>query len=163
MERAYARERENTLWAEDHIVRTYERHAKQRNHILLAILLTSALVAGLLTGLWHGYYEEKPDTERLLATKTCPGCDLSRTNLAGACLSGSNLRGATLKGADLSVADLSRADLRDADLSNASLYRANLVGADLRGAKVTGVHLLFADVSGALWTDGRTCPSLPRR
>ena len=148
MERVYAGE-EEALLTEDEIIGMYERHALRRNHLLVVVLLMSALVAGL----WHGY-EERPAVERLLATKICQGCDLSRSNLAGICLSRANLKGATLKGADLSVADLSHADLRDADLSGASLYRANLSGADLRGANVAGVHLLFADVSGEFGQTG---------
>jgi len=162
MERACIRASKDSQWTEEALPEVYHRPAVRRNHVLVAGLLSIALLTGLATGLRYGY-EQTGDVERLLATKTCENCNLSRTNLAGACLARAKLRSASLKGADLSVADLSDADLRDADLSGASLYRANLTGADLRGANVTGVLLLFADVSGALWTDGRTCPPMRRR
>jgi len=162
MQRVHAAGREPIPWIEEATPSLYERHTLQRYRVLVLVLVTAALVGGLVLCLRYGY-EQTGDVERLLATKTCEKCNLSRTNLAGACLSRSTLRGAALKGADLSVADLSHADLRYADLSGASLFRANLRGADLRGANVTGAHLLFANLSGATWVDGTPCPALPRR
>ena len=162
MESVYVRDSNNALSTPKAILELYRLKALQKKHVFVSIFVSIVVLAGLATGLRYSH-QQTGDVERLLATRTCENCNLSRTNLAGACLSGSNLRGATLKGADLSVADLSHADLRDADLSGASFFRANLIGADLRGANVTGVHLLFADVSGALWTDGRTCARTQRR
>jgi len=162
MEHVHAPVTENTVWIGEAVPSSCGRHALQRNRILVLLLVSVAFVGGLTLCLRYGY-EQTGDVEKLLATKACEKCNLSRTNLAGACLSRAHLRNASLRGADLSVADLSRADLRQADLSGASLYRANLSGADLRGANVTGVQLLFADLSGATWVDGSPCPVLPRR
>ena len=64
--------------------------------------------------------------QQLLATKSCPRCDLKGANLVNADLSGAKLMGANLSW-------------------------ANLSGANLRGANISG-----ANFSGALWVDGRT-------
>jgi uncharacterized protein YjbI with pentapeptide repeats len=101
------------------------------------------------------------------------GCDKSFVRLVHGALSGADLRGADLSNAWLSGADLSRANLGGADLSNAMLEIANLSGAnlsdaDLRFAQFRGADLRFAknlrsailrhaQLSGATWTDGRTC------
>lgn len=136
------------------ILSMHKRHALKRNHVLYSVVLGMVIVSALATGLQYGF--DRPEAAgKLLATRSCESCNLSRVNLAGAGLSGVKLFRATLRGADLSVADLSHADLRYADLSGASLYRANLSGADLRGATVTGAHLLFTNLSGAIWVDGR--------
>ena len=155
MERVYLADTEDTVWAEETILSIYERHALKRNHVLYSVVFGIVILFVLATSLRYGF-DRPEDVGKLLATRSCEGCNLSRSNLAGASLSGVSLCRATLKGADLSVADLSHADLRYADLSGASLYRANLSGADLRGADVTGAHLLFTNLSGAIWVDGRT-------
>ena len=71
-----------------------------------------------------------------------PSADLSGADLTQANLTEANLTHAVLTGAVLTGADLSGADLRGADLTNADLTNAILVGADL---------------SEAIWTDGRFC------
>lgn len=86
--------------------------------------------------------------KRLLETKECSGCDLSRANLSGADLSfailvnanlmGANLKGANLSGANLTRANLSEADLRQANLNQAFLTSANLDKANLTGASTNG-------------------------
>lgn len=134
MTRVHVSDIEDTVWEQEAIVATSQRHPMQRNHILAATVLGIVIAFALGLSLSYG-----PGTagngERLLATKSCEGCDLERTHLVGACLSRANLRSARLKDADLSVADLSHADLSQADLSNVSLYGANLSGADLRGGQ----------------------------
>jgi uncharacterized protein YjbI with pentapeptide repeats len=86
------------------------------------------------------------------------GADLSRANLGGADLSNAMLEIANLSGANLSDADLSSASMRQADLSDADLRFAQFRGADLRFAKnLRSAILRHAQLSGATWTDGRTC------
>jgi len=69
-----------------------------------------------------GFAFDQSDLERLLITRSCPGCDLS--------------------GADLSKADLTKADLWGADLRFANLAEANLLEADLRARLVQmGIEL----------------------
>jgi hypothetical protein len=49
--------------------------------------------------------------KRLLETKECQGCDLSKANLKSTHLIGADLRNANLKGANLEGANLEGADL----------------------------------------------------
>ena len=72
----------------------------------------------------------KSNLKKLLDTKKCPNCDLSKANLSGVDLSKANLKTANLSGANLYSANLSNADLSEADL-----YGADLSGADLNGAR----------------------------
>lgn len=162
MERIYLADTENTVWTEEAAQSLYERHALKRNHVLFPVVTGIVIVCALATGLRYGF-DQPEAVGKLLTTRSCEGCDLSRTNLAGAKLSGVKLSRANLKGADLSVADLSHADLRHADLSGAGLYRANLSGADLRDANLSGAHFLLANLSGTTWVDGTTCKVLPSR
>jgi uncharacterized protein YjbI with pentapeptide repeats len=79
--------------------------------------------------------------QRLLKSKSCPGCDLSGVNLSQSKLENANLEGANLSGAQLSLADLSGANLRKANLQKANLGGADLAYADLEGANLTGAVL----------------------
>lgn len=79
--------------------------------------------------------------QRLLKSKSCPGCDLSGVNLSQSKLENANLEGANLAGAQLSLADLSGANLRKANLQKANLGGADLAYADLEGANLTGTVL----------------------
>jgi uncharacterized protein YjbI with pentapeptide repeats len=73
---------------------------------------------------------------KLLSTKECQNCDLSRVQLvnvdlsnaklAGANLTGANLVNAKLSGADLSGANLSGANLDNVDITNVNLSKAIL-------------------------------------
>ena len=81
------------------------------------------------------------NVQRLLKTKTCPGCDLSGANLNQCKLENANLEGANLAGAQLSLADLSGANLRKANLQKANLSGADLGHTDLEGANLTGAVL----------------------
>jgi len=79
-----------------------------------------------------------PSLKKLLDTKKCPNCDLSKVNLSGANLTEANLGGADLSGANLSLANLTKADLSGAELTKADLSDANLNGANLSGAIMEG-------------------------
>lgn len=85
--------------------------------------------------------ENVQHTQRLLATKECPQCDLSGAGLVMANLTNAKLSGANLSRANLSRAQLAGADLSGADLRGASLYGANLMGVNLRGANLMGADL----------------------
>ncbi|MCA1990481.1 MAG: pentapeptide repeat-containing protein [Coleofasciculus sp. S288] len=82
-----------------------------------AVLLTTI---GLTAPVIAASYEPQ-HVKRLLATRQCPGCDLSNADLRGS--------------------NLSYADLRGANLSYADLRGANLTGANLRGANLTGAKM----------------------
>jgi uncharacterized protein YjbI with pentapeptide repeats len=109
----------------------------------LAKFLTAAL---LVISLGQAASVEAADpshVRRLLETKECSGCDLSRANLSGADLSfailvNANLMGANLKDANLSSADLTRANLSEADLRQANLNQAFLTSANLDQTNLTG-------------------------
>ena len=85
--------------------------------------------------------------QRLLSTRECSECDLSRAGLVY-----SNLTNADLNGANLSQANLSRTNLSEANLSNANLAGAVLVNANLSGANLSGADLRGADLRGAVLT-----------
>lgn len=76
------------------------------------------------------------NVHRLLATKSCPSCNLAGADLRQAKLNGANLEGANLAGARLSYADLSGVNLRKADLRGAHLDGADLSYADMDGANL---------------------------
>ena len=98
-----------------------------------------------------------PSLKKLLDTKKCPNCDLSKINLSVANLTEANLGGADLSGANLSLANLTKANLGGADLSGANLSdailwkanlsRANLSRADLSDANLSLANLTKADLS----------------
>ncbi len=93
--------------------------------------------------------ENPEQTQKLLATRQCSGCELSDVGLVYADLSGADLRGTNLSGANLSRANLSGADLRGANLVGANLVGANLIGAKLDGANLSVTDLRHADVTNA--------------
>ena len=83
--------------------------------------------------------------------------NLSGRNLSGLKLVGVDLSRCNLKGVDLNHADLEQADLGESSLERANLSGANLKMANLRLSGMTGVNLDNADLSGAIWKDGRVC------
>lgn len=99
------------------------------------------LTAISLTGIGHLQAENLNDLNKLLGTKKCPDCDLSRAGLIHANLVGASLSNANLADANLSQANLARADLSGANLAGTSLYGANLTGANLSGANLAGTDL----------------------
>ncbi len=87
--------------------------------------------------------------EQLLATNSCPRCDLSGVDLDRANLTGANLEGAILSKAKFRLATLTKANLRNTDLRDAELGGADLADADLRGADLRGTILAGAYLVGA--------------
>ena len=83
--------------------------------------------------------------------------NLSGKNLSGLKLVGINLSRCNLKGVDLRRANLERADMGESNLERANLSGANLKMANLRLSGMIGVKLENADLSGAIWRDGRVC------
>ncbi|MEM7770130.1 MAG: pentapeptide repeat-containing protein [Cyanobacteria bacterium P01_E01_bin.6] len=112
-------------------------------------IVTSFAAIALLSWAAPARAEDLVQLQRLLSTRTCEGCNLSRAGLVYANLSDANLQGANLRQANLSQADLSGTDLSNANLAGAVLYAANLAGANLRGADLRGADLRGAFVQGA--------------
>ncbi len=97
----------------------------------------------------------KQNKEKLLATKECPGCDLSGIDLARTDLAKANLQQAllyktNLEGANLDGADLSGAIFIGANLQGASFKGASLKGADLSSAVLDSALFNNADLNGAI-------------
>lgn len=88
-------------------------------------------------------------TQQLLSTRQCAGCDLSNAGLVYADLRGADLRQANLREANLSRANLEGADLRGAVLTGSSLSGANLIGAKLDGANLAAADLRYAYMANA--------------
>nr|WP_320009597.1 pentapeptide repeat-containing protein [uncultured Desulfobulbus sp.] len=93
------------------------------------------------------------NVQRLLKTKSCPGCDLSGADLRQCRLTKAKLNGANLSGAQLNLADLSGANLQQAilfetDLSGADLSFADLNGAEFRGTIFEGAHFKHTQLKG---------------
>ena len=141
---------------------------KQKKSIL-AVIFSLIFSIFFLSGQLFAYKES--DLKKLLDTKECPECDLSKAgyqsihklstaDLSGANLSDANLYDANLGSAKLSGANLSGADLRSASLSGANLSGANLTGADLTGANLSEANLTGANLTGANLT-GATMVTWP--
>ncbi len=111
--------------------------------LLLATLLTTLSLPS------PGHAENIEHTQKLLSTRQCTKCELSRAGLVFADLAGANLVGANLAQANLSRANLQGADLRGANLIGVSFNGAILIGARLDGANLTGADLRGAYVTGA--------------
>jgi uncharacterized protein YjbI with pentapeptide repeats len=113
--------------------------------------------------------ENLEDTQQLITTKACQGCDLSGAGLVYANLSGAqinqanlsqiNLSRANLSGTNLSGSNLAGAVLFSANLTGANLSGADLSGADLRGAQLSGVNLMGAKLEGANFLGAVGLPS----
>jgi uncharacterized protein YjbI with pentapeptide repeats len=91
---------------------------------------------------------------KLLETKACVGCDLTKasfkdTNLQGFNLENANLRGASLERANLQGTNLKGANLQGVDLEKANLQGANLAGANLFDADLEKANLSLANLTGA--------------
>lgn len=100
--------------------------------------------------------------EQVLASKSCPGCDLTGVSfLKSANLKNADLSNAKLVGASFYGADLTGANLQGADLSNALLWQADLTNANLGGVNLSGANLggaKGADLVTAVTNDKTTCP-----
>lgn len=94
----------------------------------------------------HGTLQD--NRKQLLATNSCPGCDLSGVNLDRVNLTGANLEGANLSRVKLHLATLAQANLRNTDLRGAEFGGSDLAGADLRGADLRGATFVGAYLVG---------------
>ncbi len=125
-------------------------------NIFLFVCLT--LVTGVSgvkgTPLGSSRPEVQKNYQKLIATRTCPGCYLAGVVLIRAALRGVNLEGANLAGAQLNLADLANANLKNANLQGAALGGADLANADLSGANLTGAVLEGAFLETAIM-DGK--------
>jgi len=99
-----------------------------------------------------------------LSNANLSNADLHNTLLFEANLSDANLSNANLSNASLYGANLSNAYLKNADLSGADLYKTNLSEANLSYANLRNIKNLYphelsnvADLSYAIWKDGRMC------
>ncbi len=110
--------------------------------IALALLLTGGMGSAALA-------ENLEQTQQLLTTNECSGCELSKAGLVYAQLLGADLTKANLIQANLSHANLSAANLSQAQLNGAVLFGADLSGADLSGANLQGVDLREANLTNA--------------
>lgn len=104
------------------------------------------IVAGFFLYTVYAAHAFDPESlNKLHATNSCPGCDLSGANLAGIDLYGANLSGANLTGANLAGTTFSDADLTGANLNGATINKKT----NFSGAKL----------SNTIWVDGKTCRS----
>lgn len=94
----------------------------------------------------------KENLAQLVATKKCPGCDLSEINFNRMDLSHANLQGADLSSSTFFLTNLSYANLRDTILNGAVFGGADLGDADLTGADLRGVSLDSAYLGGTKMT-----------
>lgn len=94
----------------------------------------------------------KENLKKLIATKSCPGCDLSGLNFNRMDLSKSNLEGADLSMSTFFLTNLSYANLKSTILSGAVFGGADLGDADLTGADLRGVSLDSAYLGGTKMT-----------
>ncbi|MFT5698050.1 MAG: hypothetical protein ACI8ZB_000904 [Desulforhopalus sp.] len=89
---------------------------------------------------------------RLVATKSCPGCDLSGLNFNRMDLSKVNLEGADLSMSTFFLTNLSYANLKNTIMNGAVFGGADLGDADLTGADLRGVSLDSAYLAGTKMT-----------
>lgn len=101
---------------------------------------------------------ESEDYQRVLATKSCEGCDLSGADLSFLNLAGADLRGANLQGADLSSTNLTNANLEGTDLTGAILTNTVLTDANLDEAIGFAEELSTQDGSDSLSTPPPAAP-----
>lgn len=94
----------------------------------------------------------KENLKNLIATKSCPGCDLSGLNFNRMDLSKSNLEGADLSLSSFFLTNLSYANLKNTTLNGAVFGGADLGDADLTGADLRGVSLDSAYLGGTKMT-----------
>jgi len=122
--------------------RPIRRRVMVRKHITLHILTIVGMVALGFIAAAPACGFNPADMERLKTTNQCPGCDLSKANLADAKLAGANL-----SRAKLFEANLKDADLQGANCAGIDLYVANLSGANLSSANMKGARGVFHCIS----------------
>lgn len=110
------------------------------------LLATSAFIFSVSSA---GYAYDLADLQKLEATGSCVGCDLSGANLISRSYNNADLRWSNLKGANLSFSFFDQADLSGADLTGARLDRTSFKGATLQGAQLLNVNFNDTVLSGA--------------
>jgi len=112
----------------------------------LSLVMASVVtVMGVNEVVFAGQEENR---KQLVATNSCPGCDLSGVNLDRLQMQGANLEGANLSQAKVRLSSLAKANLRRANLQNAQFGGSDLADADLRGANVQGATFAGAYMVG---------------
>ncbi len=102
----------------------------------------------------------KANLEKLLATKSCRGCDLAGLILNRLDLVDADLEGADLSLAKLSLTNLTRANLKNTNLRGTVFGGTDLSDADLRGADLRGTSLDSSYYQGARF-DGEFMAAKP--
>jgi len=95
------------------------------------------------------------NTETLIRTGRCIGCNLLGASLSGQDLSGVDLSGADLRFSSLDDTKLVGARLVDADLRQALMFRTEYTGANLIGADFRDTLVDMCDFSEADLTDAK--------
>ncbi len=116
--------------------------------ILTSLFLLSGTVS-LAASPVQGNSVVQENKEKLLKTKSCPGCNLAGVNLNRVDLAGADLQGADLTKAKFFLANLAGANLQKARLQGAGFGGADLADADFRGADLRDVSLSGAYYRGA--------------
>jgi len=91
----------------------------------------------------------KENIQQLLASNSCPECNLASANLKGANLSGANLLMANLTHANLIDTDLSKAYLTYANLSKTYCHNTNFQNAYVDSANFSNALMLASNFSNA--------------
>jgi len=99
---------------------------------------------------------EPSSVQRLIKTKECPSCELTRADLKGLELDHANLKmavmwKAVMNGVSLTRANLVGAVLHGVDLRGSDLSEAKMIGTYLWGADLSGANLQGANLSGAIF------------
>lgn len=123
-------------------------------------------VLGLLvvTGAGVAAQQTAPQSDalkKLLADRTCVGCNLAGIALTPAKLAGVNLTAANLFEANLYFADFEKANLSGASFVNANLSKARFKDATVDGADFSGANLFAAtdlNFARTTTTSATTCP-----
>ncbi len=111
---------------------------RPKDTVFLLLVAATTLSIGICVA--HAF--DPAHLEQLRTTKACEKCDLTNADLSKTDLRGAKLMEARLNGANLS----------GANLSGAQLYFS-----DLRAATITGAKFGNAQLTNAIWVDGRLC------
>ena len=130
----------------------------------LLLSLSLAVAADTLTG--------EAAKAQLLATGSCPACDLSGVDLSGQKLAGANLSGANISGANLTNTNLRGANLQGATMLRLKLSDTALAGANLKYADLSDididlvfeyVEIIGTQFEGARFKHGVVCGPPPNK
>ena len=176
------KQRSNAAWAG---LRP-QRHSSRRALVGLGGLLAAVVVMAIGQRIFS-HPDRVALADRCVADATqsavwdwCPydGLHAEYLEITGLRARSAHLVGASLVGEKLPNADMSYAELAGANLSLAAFQDARLVGvrltnarldfadfsgsdlrfADLSGSSIDNAKFAHANLSGAIWVDGHTCP-----